>query len=61
MTALRYFHETRLEPGINKLLYLLMVLINSFFEKEGQSKEGFKRILSKMFILTCQFWAELNV
>jgi len=53
ITALRCFHKILLELGVDKLLHLSMVLINSSFEKEGQYKEGFEGILSKIFMLTC--------
>ena len=59
--ALRCFYETLLGLEVNELLHLLMALINSLFEKEGQYKKGFKVILSKIFMLTCWFWTELNV
>ena len=34
--ALTSFHEILSELGVNKLLHLLMALINSSFKKEGQ-------------------------
>jgi len=33
ITSLRYFHEILSSPGENKLLHLLMAIINFFLEK----------------------------
>jgi len=59
--TLRYFHKTLLGPEANKLLHLSIALINFLFEKEGHFNKCFNRISSKMFVLICWFWTELNV
>jgi len=50
-TTLRYFHEALSRPRVDKLLYLLMALVNSSFEKGGQINDSFNSISFKMFIL----------
>ena len=51
LTTLRYFHEELSRLRVDKLLHLLMALVNSSFEKGGQINDSFNRILFKMFIL----------
>ena len=38
MTSLRCFHEIQSGLGVDKLLHLLMAIINSFLEKEYYTK-----------------------
>jgi len=50
-TTLRYFHEVLSGLRVDKLLHLLIVLVNSLFEKGNQINDSFNRISFKMFIL----------
>jgi len=50
-TALMYFHKILLRPEADELLYFLMALVNSSFEKESHINNSFDGILSKMFML----------
>ena len=52
ITILRYFHDTLLGLGIDKLLHLVIAYLNSFFEKIGYFNIDFKEILFKIFKLT---------
>ena len=49
---LRYFHNTSSRPGVDELLHLAMVLLNSSVEKEVHSNTSLDRILFKMLVLT---------
>ena len=60
MIAFRCFHEVQSSPGVNKLLYLMMVLLNFLLENRGHLHIYFDRNSSK-FRLTWQFCTELNV
>ena len=51
--CLIYFYETLSGPGINKLLYLTMILLNSSFKNSVYSDIGLDEILSKILILIC--------
>jgi len=44
ITALKYFYKTQSSLGVNELLYLAMVLLNSSLEKSGHFKVCFDRI-----------------
>ena len=44
---LRCLHDNLLGPGVDKLLYLAIELMNSFSEKETQGVEATLGILSK--------------
>ena len=35
MIAFRYFHEVQSSPGVNRLLHLIMVLLNFLLENRG--------------------------
>jgi len=50
-TTLMYFYKILLEPGADELLYFLIALVNSSFEKESYINNSFDGILSKMFML----------
>ena len=50
-TTLRYFYKALSRLRVDKLLHLLMTLVNFSFEKGGQINNSFNRILFKMFIL----------
>ena len=54
-TALRCFHKTLLGPGADKLLHLLIALVNSSFKKEGQIDNSFNEISFKIFMLIWWF------
>jgi len=60
-TTLRCFHKTLLGLEVDELLHLLMAFVNISFEKRDHAKRSFDEISSKIFVLICQFWAELNV
>ena len=45
-------HDTLSGPGIDKLLHLLMVFLNSLFKKSGHYNIGFSDSLFKIFRLT---------
>ena len=53
MTALRYFQEMWSSSEVNKLLYLIIALLNFSLEKDDYTKSDFDRISSKIlgFIL----------
>ena len=59
--TLRCLQKIQSGLGVNKLLYLLITLLNSSFKNDGHSKGEFEGILSKSWALTWQFYAELNV
>ncbi len=52
ITVLRYFYNTLLGLGIDKLLHLAMAHLNSFFEKIGHFDVNFEGISSKISELT---------
>jgi len=60
-THLRYFYDILSGPGADKLLYLLIVILNSSLEKKFYSKYCFDRSFPNRELLICWFWAELNV
>jgi len=60
-TYLRYFYNILSFPGADKLLYLLITIVNSFLEKEFHGKYYLDRRSSNKELLNCQLWAELNV
>ena len=49
---LRSLHEILSSIGAEKLLYLLIILLNSSFKKGVYSETGLDRISSKMSVLT---------
>lgn len=59
--ALRYLHEILLRLEADMLLYLLMVLVNSLFEKGGHIDMGLVEISFNKDILTNWFCTELNI
>jgi len=61
MTHLRCFHEILSGLGADELLHLLIVIINSFLEKEFHGECCLDESSSNQDLLTCQLWAELNV
>ena len=61
ITILICFHKILSGPGIDKLLHLLIVLVNFLYKKRDYSNKRFNRISSNIIILTSWFWAELNV
>jgi len=52
---LRCCHNNLLGPGVDKLLHLVIDLINSSSEKEGQLVELLLGILSQMSASNCWF------
>ena len=50
-TTLRYFYKTISGPRVDELLYLLVALVNSSFEKEGSVNDSFDKSLSKTLVL----------
>ena len=59
-TALRCFQKMWSGLGIDKLLHLLIVILNSSLEKKDYVMIGFNKSLSKKSRLICQFYTELN-
>ena len=55
MIILRCYYDNLSGSGVNKLLHLVMDLINSSSEKEGQLVELLLGILSRMSVSNCQF------
>ena len=60
-THLRYLYDILSGLGADKLLYLLIVILNSSLEKKFYSKYCFDRSFPNRELLICWFWAELNV
>ena len=60
-SSLRWLYESLLEPGVDKLLYLVMDLMNSSFKKDGQHSDGLSEISFKMLTSIWWFWAKLKV
>ena len=52
INLLKSFHEILSSLGADKLLYLLIILLNSSFKKGVHSETGLDRILSKISVLT---------
>jgi len=52
INLLRSLHEILSGPGADKLLHLLIALLNSSFEKGAYSETGFDGISSKILVLT---------
>ena len=52
INILRSLHEILSGLGADKLLHLLITLLNSSFKKSAYSETGLDRILSKMSVLT---------
>ena len=50
-TTLRCFHKTLLGSGADKLLHLLMALVNFSFEKESPINNSFDGSLFKILVL----------
>jgi len=50
-TTLRYFYKTISRPRVDELLYLLVALVNSSFEKGGSVNDSFDKSLSKTLVL----------
>ena len=55
------FYEIWSSSGENKLLYLLMVFLNSFLEKCSHYIVGFNRVLSNRLGFIWWFCTELNI
>lgn len=53
-TYLRYFYNILSVLEVDKLLYLLITIVNSFLEKEFHGKCYLDRISSNKELLTCQ-------
>jgi len=53
MTSLRCFHEILSGPGAEKLLYLLIAIINSFLEKEFHDEYCLDGSSSNKDLFTC--------
>ena len=60
-TTLRCFYKILSGPGADKLLYLLMALVNSLFGKEDHVDDSFDGSSPKTLVLIWQFWTKLNV
>ena len=60
MMILRCFYNNLFGPEVNKLLYLVIELMNSSFKKGAQFDKYLLRISSNMSTLIYQFWAVLN-
>lgn len=58
---LRYFHNTQSGPGVNKLLQLLIMFLNSLLENSGQLVFDRVGISSRSSKLIWWFWAKLKV
>jgi len=58
INALRCFQEIQFGPGVDKLLHLIMVLLNSSLEKDNQTDIGFNRISSRILRFIHQFCLE---
>ena len=52
INLLRSLHKILSGPGAYESLHLLIVLLNSSFEKSAYSETGLDRISSKMSVLT---------
>jgi len=48
-------------PGMDELLYFLIVLVNFALEKDGYLNKSFDRTSLSKHKLICQSWAELKV
>ena len=55
MTSLRCFHKILSGLGADKLLYLLMAIVNYFFEKEFHDKYKLEESSSNNNMFTCWF------
>ena len=55
MTSLRCFHKILSGLGADKLLYLLMAIVNYFFEKEFYGKYELEESFSNNDMFTCWF------
>ena len=53
MTSLRCFHKILSGLGADKLLYLLMAIVNYFFEKELYGKYELEESFSNNDMFTC--------
>ena len=58
--TLRCLQDNLSDLGVELLLYLLMDIKNSSFEKGGYLVAILSGISSSNKVLTCQYWAELN-
>ena len=59
--ALRCFQEISFGPEVDKLLYLLMVLLNSSLGKDSHFEDYFNGNSFKKQRLIWQFYAKLNI
>jgi len=50
-TILRYFYKTLSKPRVDELLYLLVALVNSSFEKGDSINNSFDESLFKILVL----------
>jgi len=60
MITLKCFQDTLSGPGINKLLHLVIMLLNFSVEKEAHAIVGRVRISFNILELICQLCTELN-
>jgi len=61
ITVLWYFYEIQFRPGVNELLYLIIVLLNSLLENDSHVDICFDGISSKTSGFIHWSWAELKV
>jgi len=59
--SLRCFHEILSSPEADKLLHLLMAIMNFFLEKKFHNKYSLEGSSSNNDAFTHWLWAELNV
>jgi len=59
-TDLRWLHNSLSGPGVDKLLQLLIAILNSSFENGAQAMTCLFPISSKMLMSTCLWWAVLK-
>ena len=60
ITFLRSLYKILSSPEADELLYLLIAVLNSFFENGSHLEIGLEWISSKMSMLIWWFWADLN-
>ena len=57
---LRYFYKTLSSSGVDELLHIDLIILNSSLEKGFHSVISLGRSLFRTLILIWQFWAKLN-